>query len=52
MKLDVDCSPAVAERYGVRTMPTLLLFDKGQVVGQLVGAVPRARIEALVGQRL
>lgn len=51
-KTDVDSNPELASRYEVRSMPTLLLFDKGQVVGQLVGAVPRSRIEALVEPRL
>ena len=32
-------------------MPTLMLFKAGQVVGQIVGAVPRAKIDALVGTR-
>ena len=33
-------------------MPTLILFKAGDVVGQIVGAVPRAKIEALVGRAL
>ena len=49
-KLDVDEHPRTAQQFGVRSMPTLLLFKGGQVVGQLVGAVPRARLEALLGQ--
>jgi thioredoxin 1 len=47
-KCDADENPVLAARYGVRGLPTLLLFKDGQVVGQLVGAVPRARIEGLV----
>jgi thioredoxin 1 len=54
-QLDIDESPRTATRYDVRSIPTLLLFVGGRVVGQLVGAVPRSRIEALVetsfGQR-
>jgi thioredoxin 1 len=46
--VDADENAALAARYDVRSMPTLLLFRKGQVVGQIVGAVPRARIEALI----
>jgi len=49
-KLDVDDHPHTAQRFGVRSMPTLLVFKGGQVVGQVVGAVPRARLEALLGQ--
>jgi thioredoxin 1 len=47
-KVDVEENPALTARYDVRNMPTLLLLKDGQVVGQLVGAVPRTRIEALL----
>ena len=40
-KLDVDAFPDVEERYGVRSIPTLIFFKNGQVVDQLVGAFPR-----------
>jgi len=33
-------------------MPTLILFKAGEIVGQIVGAVPRAKIESLVGRAL
>jgi thioredoxin len=49
---DVESNGALAARLDVRAMPTLLLFKGGQVVGQIVGAVPRAKIEALVGRAL
>ena len=51
-KVDTDEHPRLAEQYGVRAMPTLLLFKGGKVVGQIVGAVPRAKIEALVATAL
>lgn len=38
-KLDVDTHPDVSGKYGVRSIPTLMLFNKGQVVGQRLGAV-------------
>src|SRR6185503_11785025 len=47
-KCDVDGSPELAARLDVRSMPTLMVFKDGKVVGQLVGAVPRAKIESLV----
>lgn len=47
-KLDVDYNPVVAEQYGIRAMPTLLLFHRGKVVRQIVGAVPRAKLESAV----
>jgi thioredoxin 1 len=36
------------ERFGVRSMPTLLLFRQGRVVRQLVGAAPRWKLEEAV----
>jgi thioredoxin 1 len=47
-KVDVDANPATAGRYGIRSIPTVLAFRDGQVVGQLVGARPRADFEAFV----
>ena len=40
-KLDVDANPAVSMQYGIRSIPTLLLFKGGQVVEQIIGAVPK-----------
>ena len=48
VKLDVEDSPRTTQQYGVRSMPTLLFFKGGQVVGQLVGAVARAGVEGLL----
>ena len=45
-KLDVDRSPATAARFEVRSVPTLLLFDRGRLVDRLVGVQPRAAIDA------
>lgn len=51
-KVDVDGEAELAARFDVRNLPTLLMFAGGEVVGQLVGAAPRARIEALVERAL
>src|SRR5262245_36555848 len=51
-KCDTDSNVELAIRLDVRAMPTLLLFKGGQVVGQIVGACPRAKIEALVARAL
>lgn len=45
-KLDIDQEPDVADRYGVHTIPTLLIFKNGQVVDQIVGPAPRRVIAA------
>jgi thioredoxin 1 len=47
-KLDVDAHPQVAERYGVRSIPTFLLFRDGQVVERRVGALPLEELQALL----
>ncbi len=49
-KCDIDHNPGVPTQFEIRSVPTLLLFKNGQVAGQLVGAVPRARIEDLVNK--
>lgn len=43
-KLNVDDNPATPSRYGVRGIPNLLLIKGGAVKGQIVGAVPKARL--------
>ncbi len=44
-KLDVDSNPQVALQYGIRSIPTLLVFKGGGAVDQVVGAVPKAEIK-------
>ena len=46
VSVDVDANPEVANRYGIRAIPTLLVVDDGRIAGTIVGAVPRGRIEA------
>jgi len=45
-KVNVDEQPTLAARHGVRSIPTVLFVKDGKVVDQVVGAVPRAQIEA------
>ena len=45
-KMDVDNHQVVPQQYGIRSIPTLLIFKGGKVVGQVVGAVPRTKLEA------
>ncbi|MGA2622591.1 MAG: thioredoxin [Bacteroidota bacterium] len=44
MKMDVDSNPKTAMQYGIRSIPTLLVFKGGQVVEQIVGAVPKRHL--------
>lgn len=41
-KLNVDENPDVTARYGIRNIPTLLVFKNGQIVDKQVGAVPKS----------
>ena len=43
-KVDVDQNQKTAMKYGVRSIPTLLLMKDGEVINQLVGAVPKSNI--------
>ncbi|HYO59684.1 thioredoxin [Archangium sp.] len=45
-KIDIDNNQQVAEQYGIRSIPTLLIFKNGTVAGTIVGALPKAKIEA------
>ncbi len=48
-KVDIDQSPDVAARYGVSSVPTLIVFDGGKPVNQTIGAQPKQNILALLG---
>tara|TARA_Y100000588_G_C13822670_1_gene740090 strand:- start:365 stop:694 length:330 start_codon:yes stop_codon:yes gene_type:complete len=43
-KLDVDTAQKTAAEFGVRSIPTLLIFKEGKVADQLIGAVPKQQI--------
>ena len=48
-KVDIDAEPALAERYGVRSIPTLALIENGQESARAVGALPAEEIERALG---
>ena len=47
-KLDVDEEPEIAARFGIASIPTLMVFKNGVVVNQSVGVQPKAMIEAML----
>lgn len=51
-KINTDESQQVASQFGIQSIPTLLLFKNGQVVDQLVGAVPRTRLVDMFNKHL
>jgi thioredoxin 1 len=44
-KVNVDDNPGLAARYGIRSIPTILFMKGGQVLDQVVGAVPKAQLK-------
>ncbi len=51
-KLNVDENPATAAKFGIKGIPSLLLFKEGGVAGQAVGVRPKAEIKALIEEVL
>lgn len=48
VKMNIDESPATPGTYGIRSIPTILVFKDGQVAGQLVGARPKGDFQEMV----
>jgi thioredoxin 1 len=51
-KLDIDTNQQTAFRYGVESIPTLLLFKGGQVVERVVGGQTKSRLQAMIDRHL
>ncbi len=51
-KVDVDSNPQVSMKYNIRSIPSLLIFKNGEVVDQIVGAVPKAQLKKQVDAQL
>jgi thioredoxin 1 len=45
VKLNVDENPATAAKYGIMSIPTLMLFKNGELASRQVGAAPKAKLE-------
>ncbi len=51
-KLNVDENPGISAQFQIRSIPTMLIFKRGKVVDQIVGAVPKQTIMARLGSHL
>ena len=52
VKLNVDENPQTAQAYGIRSIPTLILFKNGEIVDKLIGALPKHQLEAKINRAL
>jgi thioredoxin 1 len=51
-KVDVDENPGAAAQFGIRSIPTLLVFKNGEIVDKQIGAVPKAVLAAKLDAQL
>jgi thioredoxin 1 len=51
-KLDIDAHQNVPEKYGIMSIPTLILFKNGQIADRVVGSVPKSKLDEMVKKAL
>ena len=51
-KLDIDSNPNTPPKYGIRGIPTLMIFKGGNVVGQKVGAMSKSQLTAFIDETI
>ncbi|MCH8495938.1 MAG: thioredoxin [Balneolales bacterium] len=51
-KVDVDSNPQISMKFGIRSIPTLLIFKNGEIVDQIIGAVPETQLKKQLDAQL
>jgi len=51
-KMNVDDNPAVAQKFGITSIPTLLMFKDGRMVDRIVGAMPKGELQKFIDRNL
>ena len=51
-KVDVDANPGISMKYGIRNIPTLLIFKGGEIVDKQVGAVPKSVLAGKIDSQM
>ncbi len=51
-KMNVDDNPLVAQRFGVTSIPTLMMFKDGKLVDRVVGAMPKGELQKFIDRNL
>jgi len=51
-KINIDDNPKTATAYGVMSIPTIILFNKGDIMDKLIGLSPKERLEGLIKKAL
>lgn len=51
-KVNVDDNPAVAQRYGITSIPTIMMFKDGKLVDRAVGAMPKGELQKFIERNL
>jgi thioredoxin 1 len=51
-KMNVDDNPMIAQRFGVTSIPTLMMFKGGKLVDRMVGAAPKSALQSFIDRNL
>ncbi|HEY3054418.1 MAG TPA: thioredoxin [Thermoanaerobaculia bacterium] len=51
-KVNVDDNPMIAQRFGVTSIPTLMMFKEGKLVDRAVGAMPKGELQRFIDRNL